>query len=100
MKTHLLTAAIVMLVSVGQVQAQTASPPTEGSSAGSGATGMAPQQGTGSGATQSAPHANRAEPGHAGTPQDSKNNREFGRDTQPTGQSMEQSAPAGAKTTN
>jgi hypothetical protein len=103
MKSYAVGIAIVVLAATGIAEAQTPSPPSvtaEGTGSGSGSSGMAPQQGTGSGATQHAPAANRPEAPN--TPAaENPHNREYGRETTPSGQPMDQSNPAGgAKPSN
>ena len=97
MKSYAVGVAIVVLAATGMAGAQTASPPsaaTEGTGSGSGSSGMAPQQGTGSGATQHAPGVNRPATGGASAAE-MPQNREYGRETAPSGQPMHQSNPAG-----
>ncbi|WP_337184639.1 hypothetical protein [Shinella sp.] len=96
MKSYAVGVAIAVLATMGVAEAQTPSPPSataEGTGSGSGSSGMAPQQGTGSGATQHAPGANRPEAGNAPAGE-SPQNRDYGRETTPSGQPMHQSNPA------
>jgi hypothetical protein len=85
----LLAATAGLLLFTFGAAAQVPSPRDEGTAAGSGATGMTPQQGTGSGATQSSPSSNAAPSGH-GPGAETQQNREYGKETAPEGQDLHQ----------
>lgn len=91
----LLVIAAVLVLNIGTAaQAQFHPPTSEGAGAKPGA---APQQGAGGGAAEQSPDANRRENAQSKGGADSQLNRDYGKDTTPTGKELHEGQPAPPK---